>query len=424
MSKEPRPPWLISQENGSIGEARTRAFLLDRFWVLERSVDIEGADFIIQRRITTQSLLDRRAPCLGFVQAKYFGNASTTHYVHREYVLGINQQPRTEFFLICHAGMEDSARAFFLSAADIVNSFEETGPTHSIPGRFALPGTEILVQRFQIIDIGNVLDQIDRALRNADFEKNRSFLSWALPRQSKSFVPILPLYEEPIDNWWGDIPKGFDNLREGARKAQGELEEVLGMLRSIELSEDPENALNIAEEITNNWGERLTLPKLFNEDFLTVARYHRRRYEQLHKEGLVGAFVSLRRSATYRLIADIAPRMPLARDQVYILKVRYDPLTLVNVYLESRFASLQELWPDLKFPLRHGYTDIPDTHGVLSSGTGYVEIYLLPGRYAYQDIVNGELVDSLGSWEDRLQDVAIIAIRTLLEIVLDERFGQ
>jgi hypothetical protein len=27
-------------ENGTIGEARTRSILLDRFWVLERSVDI------------------------------------------------------------------------------------------------------------------------------------------------------------------------------------------------------------------------------------------------------------------------------------------------------------------------------------------------------------------------------------------------
>jgi hypothetical protein len=45
---EKRPAWLTSQENGVVGEARTRAFLVDRFWVLERSVDIEGADFLIQ----------------------------------------------------------------------------------------------------------------------------------------------------------------------------------------------------------------------------------------------------------------------------------------------------------------------------------------------------------------------------------------
>jgi hypothetical protein len=58
------PAWLKAAQNGSIGEARARAFLLDRFWVLERSVDIDGADFIIQRRLTQATLLDRTPPRL------------------------------------------------------------------------------------------------------------------------------------------------------------------------------------------------------------------------------------------------------------------------------------------------------------------------------------------------------------------------
>ena len=41
---------LKSMENGSIGEARTKELLIDRFWILERSVDVQGADFIIQRK--------------------------------------------------------------------------------------------------------------------------------------------------------------------------------------------------------------------------------------------------------------------------------------------------------------------------------------------------------------------------------------
>ena len=35
-----------------LGEARARAFLMERFWVLERSVDVEGADYLIQQRLT------------------------------------------------------------------------------------------------------------------------------------------------------------------------------------------------------------------------------------------------------------------------------------------------------------------------------------------------------------------------------------
>lgn len=35
------PTWLKVMQNGTIGEARAKAFLLDRFWILERSVDID-----------------------------------------------------------------------------------------------------------------------------------------------------------------------------------------------------------------------------------------------------------------------------------------------------------------------------------------------------------------------------------------------
>ena len=41
--REPIPAWLTAAQNGAVGEARTKALLLDRFWVLERSVDVEGA---------------------------------------------------------------------------------------------------------------------------------------------------------------------------------------------------------------------------------------------------------------------------------------------------------------------------------------------------------------------------------------------
>jgi hypothetical protein len=85
-------------QNGTLGEARAKAFLLDRFWVLERSVDIEGADFIIQKRITTKNLLDREPPRLGVVQVKFFGSTETAHYVHKEYVVDGENKPRWGVF--------------------------------------------------------------------------------------------------------------------------------------------------------------------------------------------------------------------------------------------------------------------------------------------------------------------------------------
>jgi hypothetical protein len=54
-----------SSRNGAFAEGRTRALLMDRFWVLERSADLEGAGLTIQRGFTNQSLLDRTPPRLG-----------------------------------------------------------------------------------------------------------------------------------------------------------------------------------------------------------------------------------------------------------------------------------------------------------------------------------------------------------------------
>ena len=71
--------WLKIMQNGTIGEARAKAFLIDRFWILERSVDIDGADFIIQRRITKSNILDRNPPRFGVVQVKFFDSEMTKH---------------------------------------------------------------------------------------------------------------------------------------------------------------------------------------------------------------------------------------------------------------------------------------------------------------------------------------------------------
>lgn len=39
-----QPVWLKIMEHGAAGEARTKAFLLDRFWVIERAVKIVDID--------------------------------------------------------------------------------------------------------------------------------------------------------------------------------------------------------------------------------------------------------------------------------------------------------------------------------------------------------------------------------------------
>ncbi len=423
MIKEERPYWLRGQENGVLAEARTRAFLLERFWILERSVDIEGADFIIQRRLTSRSLLDRVPPRLGFVQSKYYADENSTQYVHREYVVDADGAAHSEFFLMCHSGKENAAKASLLTSQEIIDNFRVADDSHSKAGCFILSGKEVLSQRFLVLDQHTLLDRVEQTLKNADFFRNRSFLSWALPTISTSEVPIKEEFLEPIDNWWGDIPKGFVKMRELARRGRYDLEEVLDMLRSIENSDDPEFALGIAEELDASYGNSVRIPdRLFDEDFFNVVRYHKIRYGQLYKSGLVNAHAALRRTIIDFVITDLSPRMPLDRNQVYVIRTKYDPTTFLNVIIDSRQSLASELWSDPQ-PSWHD-KDVPNCRGILKANQGCIETFVLPGRYGYQLFKNGEFIDNPAPWAEKLTDSAEMVAHITTERILELQFGE
>jgi hypothetical protein len=425
MGSEPRPAWLIRQENGSLAEARTRAFLMDRFWVLERSADVEGADLIIQRRLTNRSLLDRTPPRLGFIQTKFYADSLTTQYVHREYVLDTQGAPRAEFFILCHTGTEDGIQAFLISAEEIFKNFRSTDEEHSKPNRFVLPGKDVFIQRFEIVDRKNALDQIERALRDADFERNRAFVAWALPSAQAEKLPILPMYEEQIENWWGDIPREFNRIKEKISGASWDLEDALSRFREMQESRDPERVLEIAEEIKDYWGNSISLPTdICDQDFRTVVHQHKKRYEQLSAEGLLGAHAAMRRSVMEKFIKDVAPKMPLPQNTVYELTVRFASSTLRDLNLTGRFEDVSSLWPE---PMKDNFgekTDMPDTNGILEHAPGLVRAFIAPGRYAYKQLIKREFVDTPGPWKDRLATVATYIATTVLEQVLLDRFGK
>lgn len=417
-----RPAWVTRVENGAIAEARTRSFLLDRFWLLERSIDLEGADLIVQRRLTTQSLLDRTPPQLGYyVQAKFYANAKTTHYVHREYVVD-GDAPRPEFFVVCHTGTEGSAHAYFLTASDIVDNFKLTSDAHSRPDCYAMPGAVLLAQRFEIVDRGRVLDAIERALRDADFYRNRTFLSWAMPRIPEEHPPILPMYEESIDNWWGDIPEGFSKVRDAARRAQWDVREALEMLCEIETSNDPERCQELAEELWHNWGNRVTLPDdIYDPELYKAVLHHKRRYEELCGSGLLGAHAALRRTALEMITEHVDRVMPLRRDQVLTVGIRYDPRTLLNVSLDFALVSAASLWEGGPEDGWH-FESVPDTRGVLQAAPGHVEIYLVPGVYLHWHCEHGEWTVDSGPWTDQLAWAVEGTVGMMCEEILGLRF--
>jgi hypothetical protein len=116
--------------------------------------------------------------------------------------------------------------------------------------------------------------------------------------------------------------------------------------------------------------------------------------------------------------------MPLSRDEVYLLRMRYDPTTLLDLHHESRFESVATVWPTKPIGADwSSYKDTPDVSGLLSSSAGDLELYLLPGRFAYMRFERGNWVEDERSWQDKLAEIVAPAAASLLIRLLELRFG-
>ena len=419
MNKTDHPAWLKRMDHGAIGEARSKAFLMDRFWILERSVDIDGADLIIQRKITGANLLDKEPPRLGVVQVKFYSDINTTHYIHKEYLIDEEGETRNEFFLMCHSGFESEIHTYLLDAKEIVENFELAPEGHSREGRHIIPGRKLLsTAEFRISSSRLALDRIERALRLATFEKNRRFLSWALPSVSINNENILPVYLEPIDNWWGNIPEAFGEMKKKAQRFLFELEDVHSQFKEILESYDPEKALAIAEEIDASYrgGDRvyLSLPKLYDEDFQKAVYEHKNKCATLKKMGILDSFIEFRDSLLNFISTDLGPKKDsLEKNIVYELKIKFEPKTLKIISIKSNFIPEEKYW---KEPLKRNdwvSPDGPETSGVKFAGDGDALVYWLPGRYGYVDKKEGQ------SWEEFFRHFSFYPISDLMQKLYD-----
>src|SRR5690348_709614 len=122
MNPDDRPHWLLSAEHGVLGEARARALLLERFWVLDRSVDVRGADLLIQRRY----LLDRKAQILGRIQAKFVQDGRTSMRIPRRDIVDEDGTAQ-DYFLLIFTGFGKESRSFLISANELVHNFQCSG---------------------------------------------------------------------------------------------------------------------------------------------------------------------------------------------------------------------------------------------------------------------------------------------------------
>lgn len=106
------------QENAYKGEMRTQALLADGFWVLRRSVDIDGVDFLVQARAESREELRQRHATMenyGFVQAKFFESRNQVR-IPRVYVES-HRGVRTDFFAILHTDDANGDPTHYFSTA-------------------------------------------------------------------------------------------------------------------------------------------------------------------------------------------------------------------------------------------------------------------------------------------------------------------
>lgn len=339
-------PWLKAMENGGLGEARARAFLMERFWVLERSVDVEGADYLIQQRLTSTNFLDREPPRLGVVQVKFIQDGNTYIKVQKDYVTDRNGSPYGEFFLIVFTGREDDQRSFLLSSSDMLKEFEEIDDDGKAVLR--LRGAKLVGgSNYEITQRKHALDRIEHALKNADFLANRRFIGGT--RYVKlSADQIDHDLTIPLDNGWVDIQKEFFKGKKKLQSTLFDMEQIVEALSKILRTTDPMEALRIYEEDIHDYvgrgglGDQIAVGvDFFDDDFFNAVTNHRARLAKLRELGIEGNYFKLIETYNTAVLKNV---LKLSRDpklRAVKISVTYDEKTLRDAVIHVAPASIE-----------------------------------------------------------------------------------
>ncbi|MQW13116.1 hypothetical protein GHK51_22895 [Sinorhizobium meliloti] len=326
------PSWLKIMEHGSVGEARTRSFLIDRFWVLERSVDIDGADFLIQLRNTSQRFTDNKPPRIGVIQAKYFQDRRTTHYIPKSYVLDSKGTPLEGFFALLHVGIEDSGEMYLLSAKDIAETLT-LSTTHS-PEAYVI-GTKALADAFRVDSRKMSLDKIEHSLKSQSYQQLAAMsdqLNIPFRRFNKDDIDFA--WTLPLPNPVGDITKMFVDQKEELRGLLFEMEEVIQIVDSILAEKDPRKALSRLDELGYHIDGYRKIPFGVKsdfrwDDFEEALNKHDYWRDALQKDGLLSAYLAMGERLRDELTAHAQANPPTQVNDFLEADLQYDPLTFV-----------------------------------------------------------------------------------------------
>lgn len=117
------------QENGALGEARSKSILMDDFWILTRSIDADGADLIVQEKFDTfQEIKDSRGQPirLAFIQAKFFEGNNQVN-INKNYIINSDGEPRKGFIAFLHTRDDDKNPVnYIFNSEEIIRNWKQT----------------------------------------------------------------------------------------------------------------------------------------------------------------------------------------------------------------------------------------------------------------------------------------------------------
>lgn len=176
MTNEPG----VQERHGAIGEARTVAILLQRFCVMKRIPDLEGADYLIQRAPSSEADLRarrERIEAFGVVQSKYIIGAHEV-VIPATYVMD-ERGPRTEFFLLIHSDDEQRTPThYFFTAEQIIEDDDFYSRENSKGNRefvFARAAGRHYPS-YRDLPVAEILDSIEEAISRVEQERNERFV--------------------------------------------------------------------------------------------------------------------------------------------------------------------------------------------------------------------------------------------------------
>jgi len=310
-------------------------------------VDIQGADLLIQRRITSQNILDPDQPRLGVVQAKFFESEATTQYIDRGYLEGKDGKSHSEFFLMCFTGAEDHQLMAFLKATEVLSNCREALGDKA--GKYALPFKTVFNDRFVVTSRPKTLDRIEESLKYADITSNRRFISSGLTGGDIN-PHIDPLFEEPIDNPTAPIPVSFKEFKLMANSAMFEIEDMHRLLSQIVASSDPESAVALFKKaMHSNYCNGLAESFRGSEYLEDAIQHHKEVHEELTRSGIMGPYFTLQDAVRTYVVSATAKELKVPEGTTRVLTVTYDETTLTPVNLRVSFEPKEKVTPVDKY---------------------------------------------------------------------------